>query len=198
MAEHGHTVCVFNRTVSKVDVFLANEARGKSIIGVHSVDDFVATLKRPRRIMLLVQAGKPVDNWIQTLQPLLEPEDIVIDGGNSHFSDSNRRAQYLATQGLRFIGTGISGGEEGARHGPSLMPGGHKEAWPFVQKIFQSIAAQSHGKPCCDWVGDEGAGHYVKMVHNGIEYGDMQLICEVWDYRQLIYFLKRLSSGASY
>ncbi|KAH6650049.1 6-phosphogluconate dehydrogenase [Chaetomium tenue] len=181
MADHGYTVCAFNRTVSKVDVFLANEAKGKSIVGAHSVEEFVSKLKRPRRIMLLVQAGKPVDDWIETLLPLLEAGDIIIDGGNSHFPDSNRRTKYLASKGLRFVGSGVSGGEEGARYGPSLMPGGHEDAWPHIKGIFQSIAAKSDGEDCCDWVGDEGAGHYVKMVHNGIEYGDMQLICEAYD-----------------
>ncbi|KAK3301081.1 6-phosphogluconate dehydrogenase [Chaetomium fimeti] len=181
MADHGYTVCAFNRTVSKVDVFLANEAKGKSIVGAHSVEEFVSKLKRPRRVMLLVQAGKPVDDWIETLLPLLEAGDIIIDGGNSHFPDSNRRTKYLASKGLRFVGSGVSGGEEGARYGPSLMPGGHEDAWPHIKGIFQSIAAKSDGEDCCDWVGDEGAGHYVKMVHNGIEYGDMQLICEAYD-----------------
>ncbi|KAI3399732.1 hypothetical protein diail_5799 [Diaporthe ilicicola] len=181
MADHGYTVCAFNRTASKVDAFLANEAKGKSIIGAHSNEDFVSKLKRPRRIMLLVQAGRPIDAWIEALLPLLETGDIIIDGGNSHFSDSNQRARYLATRGIRFIGAGISGGEEGARYGPSLMPGGHEEAWPFVREIFQSIAAKSDGEACCEWVGDAGAGHYIKMVHNGIEYGDMQLICEAYD-----------------
>jgi 6-phosphogluconate dehydrogenase len=179
MADHGYTVCAFNRTVSKVDVFLANEAKGKSIVGAHSVEEFVSKLKRPRRVMLLVQAGKAVDDWIETLLPLLEAGDIIIDGGNSHFSDSNRRTRYLAGKGIRFVGSGVSGGEEGARYGPSMMPGGSEEAWPYIKDIFQSIAAKSDGEACCEWVGDEGAGHYVKMVHNGIEYGDMQLICEV-------------------
>jgi len=181
MADHGFTVCAFNRTVSKVDAFLANEAKGKSIVGAHSVEEFVSKLKSPRRIMLLVQAGKPVDDWIETLIPLLSPGDIIIDGGNSHFPDTNRRVKYLASKGLRFVGSGVSGGEEGARHGPSLMPGGNEEAWPYIKDIFQAIAAKSEGEACCEWVGDEGAGHYVKMVHNGIEYGDMQLICEAYD-----------------
>lgn len=179
MADHGFTICAFNRTVSKVDRFMANEAKGKSIVGAHSTEEFVSKLKKPRRIMLLVQAGKAVDDWIETLLPLLERGDIIIDGGNSHFPDSNRRTRYLAAKGFRFVGSGVSGGEEGARYGPSLMPGGHEEAWPFIKDIFQSISAKSDGEPCCEWVGDEGAGHYVKMVHNGIEYGDMQLICEV-------------------
>jgi len=178
-ADKGFTVCAFNRTVSKVDKFLDNEAKGKSIIGAHSIEEFVSKLKKPRRAMLLVQAGPAVDAFIETLVPHLEKGDIIIDGGNSHYPDTNRRCKALAEKGIRFIGTGVSGGEEGARYGPSLMPGGNEEAWPYVKDIFQSIAAKSDGEPCCDWVGDDGAGHYVKMVHNGIEYGDMQLICEV-------------------
>ncbi|ERS95542.1 6-phosphogluconate dehydrogenase, decarboxylating 1 [Sporothrix schenckii ATCC 58251] len=181
MADHGFTICAFNRTVSKVDRFLANEAKGKSIVGAHSTEEFVSKLKKPRRVMLLVQAGKAVDDWIETLIPLLERGDIIIDGGNSHFPDSNRRTQYLASKGFRFVGSGVSGGEEGARYGPSMMPGGQEDAWPYIKDIFQSIAAKSDNEPCCDWVGDEGAGHYVKMVHNGIEYGDMQLISEAYD-----------------
>ncbi|KAL1976211.1 hypothetical protein VTN31DRAFT_2493 [Thermomyces dupontii] len=180
-ADHGFTVVAYNRTVSKVDRFLENEAKGKSIVGAHSVEEFVAKLKKPRRIMLLVMAGKPVDDFIEQLLPYVEPGDIIIDGGNSHFPDSNRRTKYLAEKGIRFVGTGVSGGEEGARYGPSLMPGGNEEAWPYIKDIFQSIAAKSEGEACCEWVGDEGAGHYVKMVHNGIEYGDMQLICEAYD-----------------
>ncbi|KAI1770701.1 6-phosphogluconate dehydrogenase [Hypoxylon cercidicola] len=181
MADHGFTICAYNRTVSKVDHFLANEAKGKSIVGAHSNEEFISKLKKPRRVMLLVQAGKAVDDWIETLLPLLEKGDIIIDGGNSHFPDSNRRTQYLQGKGIRFVGSGVSGGEEGARYGPSLMPGGNEEAWPYVKDIFQSIAAKSDNEACCEWVGDEGAGHYVKMVHNGIEYGDMQLICEAYD-----------------
>jgi len=180
-ADHGFKVIAFNRTLSKVDHFLANEAKGKSIEGAHSTEEFVSKLKKPRRMMLLVMAGKPVDDFIETLLPYVEKGDIIIDGGNSHFPDTNRRTKYLAGKGIRFVGTGVSGGEEGARYGPSLMPGGNEEAWPFIKDIFQSIAAKSDGEPCCEWVGDEGAGHYVKMVHNGIEYGDMQLICEVYD-----------------
>lgn len=179
MADHGFTICAFNRTVSKVDRFLDNEAKGKSIVGAHSTEEFVSKLKKPRRVMLLVQAGKAVDDWIETLLPLLESGDIIIDGGNSHFPDSNRRTQYLKTKGLHFVGAGVSGGEEGARYGPSMMPGGDEAAWAPIKDIFQSVAAKSDGEACCDWVGDEGAGHYVKMVHNGIEYGDMQLISEV-------------------
>ncbi|KAL4820407.1 6-phosphogluconate dehydrogenase [Aspergillus spinulosporus] len=180
-ADHGFTVCAYNRTTSKVDRFLENEAKGKSIVGAHSVEEFCSKLKRPRRIMLLVMAGNPVDQFIESLLPHLEEGDIIIDGGNSHFPDSNRRTKYLKEKGIRFVGSGVSGGEEGARYGPSLMPGGNEEAWPYIKDIFQSIAAKSDGEPCCDWVGDEGAGHYVKMVHNGIEYGDMQLICEAYD-----------------
>lgn len=181
MADHGFTVCAYNRTVSKVDRFLENEAKGKSIVGAHSNEEFISKLKSPRRVMLLVQAGKAVDDWIETLLPLLSAGDIIIDGGNSHFPDSNRRTQYLASKGLHFVGSGVSGGEEGARYGPSLMPGGDEKAWPPIKDIFQSISAKSDGEACCDWVGDEGAGHYVKMVHNGIEYGDMQLISEAYD-----------------
>ncbi|KAH6660589.1 6-phosphogluconate dehydrogenase [Truncatella angustata] len=181
MADHGFTVCAYNRTVSKVDRFLENEAKGKSIVGAHSNEEFVSKLKKPRRVMLLVQAGKAVDDWIETLLPLLEKGDIIIDGGNSHFPDSNRRTKYLAEKGLEFVGSGVSGGEEGARYGPSIMPGGSEAAWPHIKDIFQSISAKSDGEACCEWVGDEGAGHYVKMVHNGIEYGDMQLICEAYD-----------------
>lgn len=180
-ADHGFTVVAYNRTVSKVDEFLDNEAKGKSIIGAHSIEELCANLKRPRRIILLVKAGKPVDAFIEQLLPHLEKGDIIIDGGNSHFPDSNRRYEELKGKGILFVGSGVSGGEEGARHGPSLMPGGHPDAWPHIKDIFQSIAAKSDGEPCCDWVGDAGAGHYVKMVHNGIEYGDMQLICEAYD-----------------
>ena len=152
---------------------------GKSIIGAHSIQDLCEKLKSPRRIMLLVKAGPAVDDFIAALLPFLSPGDIIIDGGNSHFPDSNRRTRDLAEKKIRFVGAGVSGGEEGARYGPSLMPGGNGEAWPYIKDIFQSIAAKSDGEACCEWVGDEGAGHFVKMVHNGIEYGDMQLICEV-------------------
>jgi 6-phosphogluconate dehydrogenase len=179
MADHGFTICAFNRTVSKVDRFLDNEAKGKSIVGAHTIEEFVSKLKSPRRVMLLVQAGDPVDQWIESLLPLLEKGDIIIDGGNSHFPDSNRRTKYLADKGISFVGSGVSGGEEGARYGPSIMPGGNEAAWPHIKDILQSISAKSNDEACCEWVGDEGAGHYVKMVHNGIEYGDMQLICEV-------------------
>jgi 6-phosphogluconate dehydrogenase len=181
MADHGFTICAYNRTLEKVDHFLANEAKGKSIVGAWSDEEFIRKLKSPRRIMLLVQAGGPVDMWIERLVPLLDTGDIIIDGGNSHFPDSNRRAKELAAKGIRFVGSGVSGGEEGARYGPSIMPGGNEEAWPHIKSILQSISAKSEGEDCCEWVGDEGAGHYVKMVHNGIEYGDMQLICEAYD-----------------
>ena len=182
MADHGFTVAVFNRTASKTDEFLEGPAKGKKILGSHDLAAFVKQLKKPRRIMLMVKAGDPVDEFINHLMPLLEKGDIVIDGGNSYFVDSERRYKELREKGILFIGTGISGGEEGARHGPSIMPGGSPEAWPHVKSIFQSIAARSEdGEPCCDWVGEGGAGHYVKMVHNGIEYGDMQLICEAYD-----------------
>jgi 6-phosphogluconate dehydrogenase len=181
MNDHGYVVAVFNRTVSKVDEFLANEAKGTNVIGTHSIEEFCAALKKPRRVMLLVKAGKPVDDFIELLLPHLEPGDIIIDGGNSHFPDTIRRAKYLESKGFLFIGTGVSGGEEGARRGPSIMPGGSAAAWPHVKEIFQSIAAKTpEGEPCCDWVGEDGAGHYVKMVHNGIEYGDMQLIAEAY------------------
>jgi len=181
MDDHGYTVAVFNRTVSKVDEFLSQEAAGTKVIGTHSIQELCAVLKRPRRVMLLVKAGGPVDEFIEALLPYLEPGDVIIDGGNSHFPDTIRRTKYLESKGLLYIGTGVSGGEEGARHGPSIMPGGSAAAWPHVKEIFQSIAAKTpEGEPCCDWVGEDGAGHYVKMVHNGIEYGDMQLIAEAY------------------
>ncbi len=182
MDDHGFTVAVFNRTTSKVDEFLAGTAKGTKVIGCHSVEELVKNLKRPRRVMVMVQAGKAVDVVFEQLIPLLEPGDILIDGGNSHYPDSIRRAQYLESKGLLFVGCGVSGGEEGARYGPSMMPGGSIAAWPHVKDIFQAIAAKvADGTPCCDWVGEGGAGHFVKMVHNGIEYGDMQLICETYD-----------------
>src|SRR5579884_1581928 len=181
MNDHGYRVCVYNRTVSKVDDFLANEAKGTNVVGAHSIEELVKALKRPRRVMLMVKAGETVDQMIDQLVPHLEKGDIIIDGGNSHFPDTNRRTKALAEKGILFIGTGVSGGEEGARFGPSIMPGGNPQAWPYVKEIFQSIAAKvEDGSPCCDWVGEDGAGHYVKMVHNGIEYGDMQLICEAY------------------
>ncbi|GJQ54218.1 MAG: 6-phosphogluconate dehydrogenase, decarboxylating [Rhodocyclaceae bacterium] len=182
MNDHGFTVVAYNRTIEKVDHFLANEARGTKVLGAHSIAEMVAKLKRPRRVMLLVKAGKPVDDFIEQLLPHLESGDIIIDGGNSLFEDTNRRQHYVESKGLLYIGTGVSGGEEGARHGPSIMPGGSPAAWPHVKPILQAVAAKvEDGTPCCDWVGEQGAGHYVKMVHNGIEYGDMQLICEAYN-----------------
>jgi 6-phosphogluconate dehydrogenase len=181
MNDHGFKVAAFNRTVSKVDDFINNEAKGTKVAGAHTIEEFVQALKRPRRVMLMVKAGDTVDQMIDRLVPLLEKGDIIIDGGNSHYPDTNRRTKSLNEKGILFIGTGVSGGEEGARFGPSIMPGGNIEAWPFVKDIFQGIAAKvEDGTPCCDWVGEDGAGHYVKMVHNGIEYGDMQLICEAY------------------
>jgi len=182
MNDHGYTVVVYNRTTSKVDDFLANEAKGTKVQGAHSIQELVSKLKRPRRVMMLVKAGQPVDDFIAQITPHLEPGDILIDGGNSLYNDTSRRQRELEAKGLLFIGTGVSGGEEGARRGPSIMPGGSPAAWPHVKDIFQSISAKvEDGSPCCDWVGEEGAGHYVKMVHNGIEYGDMQLICEAYN-----------------
>ena len=181
MNDHGFKVAVFNRTVSKVDEFLAHEAKGTQVVGAHSIAELCALLKSPRRVMMMVKAGDAVDQTIDQIVPHLEKGDIIIDGGNSLFTDTNRRTKDLATKGILFIGTGVSGGEEGARFGPSIMPGGNPAAWPHVKEIFQSIAAKvEDGTPCCDWVGEDGAGHYVKMVHNGIEYGDMQLICEAY------------------
>jgi 6-phosphogluconate dehydrogenase len=185
MNDHGYKVAVFNRTVSKVDAFLADEAKGTQVVGAHSLEEFAGLLKRPRRVMLMVKAGDTVDQMIDHVLPYLEAGDIVIDGGNSLFTDSNRRTKDLGAKGILFIGTGVSGGEEGARFGPSIMPGGNPAAWPHVKPVFQAIAAKvEDGTPCCDWVGEDGAGHYVKMVHNGIEYGDMQLICEAYDLLQ--------------
>lgn len=181
MESHGFTVAVYNRTVEKVDNFINGRGKGKNIIGTHSLEELVANLKKPRKVMLMVKAGKPVDDFIELLIPLLEPGDIIIDGGNSHFPDTIRRTKYVEEKGLLYIGTGVSGGEEGALRGPSIMPGGSPKAWEHVKPIFQAIAAKvADGTPCCDWVGENGAGHFVKMVHNGIEYGDMQLICETY------------------
>ncbi|HEX5744273.1 MAG TPA: decarboxylating NADP(+)-dependent phosphogluconate dehydrogenase [Candidatus Saccharimonadales bacterium] len=181
MADHGFAVTAFNRTVSKVDDFLAGEAKDTKIIGVHSIEEMVASLKKPRRVMLMVKAGAAVDATIEQLVPHLEKGDIIIDGGNSLFTDTARRTEEAESKGLLYIGAGVSGGEEGARNGPSIMPGGSPGAWQHVKDIFQAIAAKSpDGAPCCDWVGEGGAGHYVKMVHNGIEYGDMQLIGEAY------------------
>jgi 6-phosphogluconate dehydrogenase len=185
MNDHGFKVAVFNRTVEKVDAFLANEAKGTKVVGAHSIEELTGLLKRPRRVMLMIKAGDTVDKMIEQLLPHLEKGDIIIDGGNSLFTDTNRRTKELAAKGILFIGTGVSGGEEGARLGPSIMPGGNPAAWPHVKDIFQAISAKvEDGTPCCDWVGEDGAGHYVKMVHNGIEYGDIQLICEAYDLLQ--------------
>jgi len=181
MNDHGYKVAVFNRTTSKVDEFINDEAKGTQVVGCHSIEEMCGQLKTPRRVMIMVKAGEVVDQTIEQIVPHLEKGDIIIDGGNSLFTDSNRRTKDLAAKGILFIGTGVSGGEEGARFGPSIMPGGNPEAWPHVKEIFQAIAAKvEDGTPCCDWVGEGGAGHYVKMVHNGIEYGDMQLIGEAY------------------
>ncbi|EIW86495.1 6-phosphogluconate dehydrogenase [Coniophora puteana RWD-64-598 SS2] len=181
MNDKGFNVVAYNRTTSKVDDFLNNEAKGTNVQGAHSIEELVSKLKRPRKIILLVKAGPAVDAFISQLEPHLEKGDIIIDGGNSHYPDSIRRTQELEAKGLLFVGSGVSGGEEGARYGPSLMPGGSDAAWPAIKEIFQATAAQVNGEPCCDWVGQTGSGHYVKMVHNGIEYGDMQLIAEAYD-----------------
>ena len=185
MNDHGYKVAVFNRTISKVDDFMSGSATGTQVIGTHSVEELISILKKPRLVMLMVQAGKPVDDFIDLLIQHLEPGDVIIDGGNSNYNDTNRRTEYVETKGLFFIGTGVSGGEEGARYGPSIMPGGSRAAWQNVKPIFQAIAAKvkrpdGREDACCDWVGENGAGHYIKMVHNGIEYGDMQLICEAY------------------
>jgi 6-phosphogluconate dehydrogenase len=180
MESKGFTVAVYNRTVDKVDKFVTGRGAGKNFIGCHSIADLCASLERPRKVMMLVKAGSPVDDFIDQIIPNLEPGDIIIDGGNSHFPDTIRRAKYVESKGLLYIGTGVSGGEEGALLGPSMMPGGSPEAWPAVKEIFQAVAAKVENEPCCDWVGENGAGHFVKMVHNGIEYGDMQIICEAY------------------
>ncbi len=181
MNDHGFKVAVFNRTVSKVDDFMEKAAKGSQVVGTKSLEEFFKALKRPRKVMFMVKAGKPVDMLIEECLPFMEEGDIIIDGGNSHFPDTERRYQECKDKGILYMGTGISGGEEGARHGPSIMPGGNPDAWPHVKPIFQAISAKSEdGEPCCDWVGEGGAGHYVKMVHNGIEYGDMQVICEAY------------------
>jgi len=185
MNDHGFRVVAYNRTFSKTERFLNGTAKGTNIVGVKSLEELVSSLSSPRKIMLMVQAGPAVDAVISDLIPLLDKGDIIIDGGNSNFVDSERRASELGEKNFLFVGSGVSGGEEGARNGPSLMPGGHKDAWPHLKPIFQSIAAKTDtGQPCCDWVGDGGAGHFVKMVHNGIEYGDMQLICEAYHFMQ--------------
>jgi len=181
MNDKGFVVVAYNRTTSKVQHFLDNEAKGTKVVGAFSIDELVAKLKKPRKIVLLVKAGPAVDDFINQLAPKLEKGDIIIDGGNSHYPDSIRRTKELEDKGLLFVGSGVSGGEEGARYGPSLMPGGSPAAWPAIKPIFQAAAAQVENDPCCDWMGETGAGHYVKMVHNGIEYGDMQLIAEGYD-----------------
>jgi len=181
MESRGFTVSCFNRTISKVDDFINGRAKGKNIIGCKLIEEFTASLKKPRKIMLMVKAGKPVDDFIEKLLPHLEGGDIIIDGGNSHFPDTIRRTEYVESKGKLYIGTGVSGGEEGALRGPSMMPGGSPAAWEHVKPIFQAICAKTpEGEPCCDWVGENGAGHFVKMTHNGIEYGDMQMICETY------------------
>ena len=181
MESKGFRVSVFNRTVEKVDKFIAGRGAGKNIYGARTLEDFIASLKSPRKVFLMVKAGQAVDDFIEKLIPVLDKGDIIIDGGNTHFPDTARRTAYVESKGLLYIGTGVSGGEEGALKGPSMMPGGSPAAWPFVKPIFQSICAEvADGSPCCDWVGEGGAGHFVKMVHNGIEYGDIQLICECY------------------
>lgn len=181
MEDKGYTVSLFNRTVEKVDTFVEGRGKGKNFVATHSLEELVSSLSKPRKVMMLVKAGQPVDDFIDRLIPLLEPGDIIIDGGNSNFPDTIRRTEYVESKGLLFVGTGVSGGEEGALLGPSLMPGGSKEAWPHIKEIFQSVAAKvDDGVPCCNWVGENGAGHFVKMVHNGIEYGDMQVINEAY------------------
>ncbi len=181
MESKGFTVAVYNRSTEKVTHFVEGRAKGKNIIGTYSIAELIQNLKTPRKVMLMVKAGQPVDDFIELLIPHLEAGDIIIDGGNSHFPDTTRRTEYVESKGLLYVGTGVSGGEEGALLGPSMMPGGSPAAWPHVKPIFQAICAKvSDGSPCCDWVGEKGAGHFVKMVHNGIEYGDMQLICEAY------------------
>ncbi|MBP7829802.1 MAG: decarboxylating NADP(+)-dependent phosphogluconate dehydrogenase [Kiritimatiellae bacterium] len=180
MESRGFTVACYNRTAARVEAFVQGRARGKKIVGCVTLADFCRALRRPRKVMLMIKAGAAVDQQIEALLPLLEPGDLIVDGGNSLFTDTRRRAQALAARGLLFAGTGVSGGEEGALTGPSIMPGGHAEAWPLLQPIFQAIAARVDGTPCCEWIGADGAGHFVKMVHNGIEYGDMQMIAEAY------------------
>ena len=187
MERNGFTVAVYNRTIEKVDHFINGRGKGKHILGTRTIEEFIRVLARPRKVILLVKAGPPVDMFIEMLLPHLDAGDIIIDGGNSHFPDTNRRTKYVEGHGLLYIGTGVSGGEEGALMGPSIMPGGSRAAWPHVQNIFQSICAKvEDGTPCCDWVGNDGAGHFVKMVHNGIEYGDMQLISEAYHIMKML------------
>jgi 6-phosphogluconate dehydrogenase len=195
MESKGFTVAVYNRTVSKVDNFVSGRGSGKKFIAAHSIEELCRSLKRPRKVMMLVKAGQAVDDFIEQIIPHLEPGDVIIDGGNTHFPDTIRRTAYVESKGLLYIGTGVSGGEEGALNGPSMMPGGSKAAWELVRPIFQAICAKAGGEPCCEWVGENGAGHFVKMVHNGIEYGDMQLICEVY---QLMKDLLGMSAAEMY
>ena len=181
MESRGFTVAVYNRTTDKVKNFVEGRAAGKNIIGTYSLEELAANLEKPRKIMMMVKAGQPVDDLIDQLIPYLEEGDILIDGGNSHFPDTIRRTAYVESKGLLYVGSGVSGGEEGALTGPSLMPGGSPAAWEHIKPVFQAICAKvEDGAPCCEWVGENGAGHFVKMVHNGIEYGDMQLICEAY------------------
>lgn len=193
MESKGFTVSVYNRTAQRVTDFINGRAQGKNIVGAYSLEELASGLEKPRKVMMMIKAGDAVDAMIEALLPVLETGDIIIDGGNSHFPDTARRTQYVESKGLLYIGTGVSGGEEGALKGPSLMPGGSKAAWPFVKPILQAVSAKvEDGSPCCDWVGENGAGHFVKMVHNGIEYGDMQLICEAY---QLMRDLLGMSAG---
>jgi 6-phosphogluconate dehydrogenase len=199
MNDKGYTVAVFNRTTAKVDRFLENEAKGRNILGAHSIEDFVALLECPRKVMIMVKAGYPVDATIEQLLPHLEKGDIIIDGGNSHFPDSTRRMNELKEKGILFVGAGVSGGEEGARFGPSIMPGGAEEAWPHIKPILQDAAAKgADGTPCCEWLGTEGSGHFVKMVHNGIEYGDMQMICEAYDLMKNVLGMSNLEMSETF
>ncbi len=193
MNDHGFKVVAYNRTASKMHEFISGPAKGTQIIGAETLQEMVDKLASPRKIMLMVRAGGAVDDTIEQLLPLLDEGDLIIDGGNANFENTQRRAKYLRDKNILFIGTGVSGGEEGARNGPSIMPGGNPAAWPLVKDLFQSIAAKTDdGTPCCDWVGDNGAGHFVKMVHNGIEYGDMQLICEAYHFMQSVLGLNNL------
>lgn len=199
MANHGFQVSVYNRTTDKVSAFVEGRAKGMSIVGAYSLEELVSQLAKPRKVMLMVKAGAPVDSFIQQLLPLLEAGDIIIDGGNSHFPDTERRVKEVEAAGMLYVGSGVSGGEEGALNGPSLMPGGSYAAWEHIKPIFQSIAAKvEDGSPCCDWVGDGGAGHFVKMVHNGIEYGDMQLICETYQIMRDGFGMSNEEMGAAF
>jgi 6-phosphogluconate dehydrogenase len=199
MSDHGYSVAVYNRSPEVAEAFVAGAAKGRDIRGARSLEDFVALLGRPRKIILLIKAGAPVDEMIARLSPLLEPGDLIIDAGNSHFEDTTRRGRELAGKGLRFIGSGISGGEEGARNGPSLMPGGDAGAWPLVRKFFMDIAAKTDsGQSCCAWIGPEGAGHFVKMVHNGIEYGDMEIIAETYQLMRMAYGMSHDEMAAAF